>query len=494
MGAISLAMSRSGDYVLPHLGSEPFVEKPPLFFATAALFHAHLSPFLGDLPAIRLSCAFWALGTLISVFLLGRLLLGPEEGLLATAILGTMVGFLDNAHWLRVDAALVFFVCAAICSYAHFFMRSFLACATLGGVLTAGAFLSKGFIGPAFIAMAFFLLFALDLFSGERKLSKVDLIVHSSLSLLAFSLICGLWMLLFRIRAGGELWDLWFWDENVGRFTGQSSHTHHERPPYYYLPVFLYYSLPWSLLSLEALCSAIGEFKGRGFDKRGSFILLFFLFGFLLLSIASTKRPIYFALLLPSIALLIARLFQRELSWRSVFFMRFWLFLSPLAMLGLALYFGSIVALCCLCASVALLRLSFRGREHLASVVVYVSLSLYLASACVLFPAIDEKKSMASGVADFLSEVDKKGARRGVVAWNPSETTLGALYFYSGWKVASFSDGEFLESFFSGESPYWGLLVSSRRLRPDFFERAELLYEAALTERRKLYLFGPRDK
>jgi 4-amino-4-deoxy-L-arabinose transferase-like glycosyltransferase len=68
----------------------------------------------GRVAAIRFSTAFWGLGILLMTYLLIRRVLGYGFALPGTALLATMMGFVENTHWIRVDVALAFFVAASI--------------------------------------------------------------------------------------------------------------------------------------------------------------------------------------------------------------------------------------------------------------------------------------------------------------------------------------------------------------------------------------------
>ena len=53
-----LNMVESGDWVVPTLGSDPFLEKPPLFYLTATLFTKMMSPPLAPHAAARMASLF----------------------------------------------------------------------------------------------------------------------------------------------------------------------------------------------------------------------------------------------------------------------------------------------------------------------------------------------------------------------------------------------------------------------------------------------------
>jgi len=146
VAAVSLEMSRSGNLVVPHLGGKSFIEKRPLYFAIAAAFMRIMAYIVGNTGAIRLTSALWGLGSLFMTFLLAKRLGGHTLAVLSTAILATMVGFVENMHWIRVDAALVFFVAAAVWSFAQVYFSGRRWFCLLAGLFTAGAFLSKGLI------------------------------------------------------------------------------------------------------------------------------------------------------------------------------------------------------------------------------------------------------------------------------------------------------------------------------------------------------------
>src|SRR5712692_2135533 len=49
----------TGDFVIPQLGGEPFMEKPPLYFVTAAISARLFSPWLALHDAGRLATGFY---------------------------------------------------------------------------------------------------------------------------------------------------------------------------------------------------------------------------------------------------------------------------------------------------------------------------------------------------------------------------------------------------------------------------------------------------
>ena len=58
-------MVQTGDWIVPHLAGEPFMEKPPLFFFTSAMFVRLLGGALSPHDAARLATALYVGLTLL---------------------------------------------------------------------------------------------------------------------------------------------------------------------------------------------------------------------------------------------------------------------------------------------------------------------------------------------------------------------------------------------------------------------------------------------
>src|SRR5438132_1415126 len=92
---------QTGDWVVPTLGGEPFMEKPPLFFVTAALFAKAFGGLLPPHDAARLASGFYAALTLWFTWLAaGRRIAAP-------LLLAGCLGYVVHAHQLITDNALM---------------------------------------------------------------------------------------------------------------------------------------------------------------------------------------------------------------------------------------------------------------------------------------------------------------------------------------------------------------------------------------------------
>jgi hypothetical protein len=99
-------MMQSGDWVVPSLTGEPFLEKPPLFFLTAAGFGRLFSPPLELYDASRLAAAFYMFLALLFFALAARELYGTEYTAIAVILLLGCVHLQVTGHKLITDVSL----------------------------------------------------------------------------------------------------------------------------------------------------------------------------------------------------------------------------------------------------------------------------------------------------------------------------------------------------------------------------------------------------
>src|SRR5205085_3012693 len=108
--AVGSNMLRTGDFVVPRLNSQPFVEKPPLYWwvqiPAYRIFGVH------DWVA-RIPSSLFMILTLGMAHAAGKRLEGARLALTALVVLGTMFQFNEDMQRAIVDPALVFFVFSA---------------------------------------------------------------------------------------------------------------------------------------------------------------------------------------------------------------------------------------------------------------------------------------------------------------------------------------------------------------------------------------------
>jgi 4-amino-4-deoxy-L-arabinose transferase-like glycosyltransferase len=98
---------KSGDWVVPTLAGEPFMEKPPLYYLSAAAFARIFSPWMQLHDAARLATAFYMMLTLLFAGLTARKLLGKERSDITMLILLGCTGLQITAHKLITDVSLL---------------------------------------------------------------------------------------------------------------------------------------------------------------------------------------------------------------------------------------------------------------------------------------------------------------------------------------------------------------------------------------------------
>ena len=229
---------QSGDWLVPTLAGEPYVDKPPLFYITAALFAKLFSPVLALHDGARLTSGFYMGITLFFVGRTGRELFGKGRGWPAAIILIGCLGMLVRAHQLIADLALLTGCAMMLYGFALSLRRALPAAILLGTGMGIG-FMAKGFISPIlFLLIGSALLF----FRAWRMRS-----FFNSLSLaLLFSLP---WLMLWPwllYQHSPALFQEWAWTLNLSPWLAYVRNMHAAEPFYYLtlLPWFAWPALP----------------------------------------------------------------------------------------------------------------------------------------------------------------------------------------------------------------------------------------------------------
>jgi 4-amino-4-deoxy-L-arabinose transferase-like glycosyltransferase len=115
---IGREMALTGNWVVPTLNQKPFLEQPPLYYATLAVTFNILG--VSDRVA-RVPSALFTMGGAVALFFLGAMLLGPRGGFLSAFIMATSFEYFQIGHWVLVDSALTCFVICAM----TFFMAGY---------------------------------------------------------------------------------------------------------------------------------------------------------------------------------------------------------------------------------------------------------------------------------------------------------------------------------------------------------------------------------
>jgi 4-amino-4-deoxy-L-arabinose transferase-like glycosyltransferase len=304
-------MRDSGDWIVPRLNGEPFLEKPPLYWWTLA---ASLSLLGISDAAARAPSALFSVLTLMVAWTAGRRLGGPRQGLLALVVLGTTMLFVQNATRVTVDPALMFFV-----ALAHL---GFLLLAGLTGPGSPGEARWARLLARSIIVLALSLAFlckgivALGLGAGPPVLYLLatrrarfvrELLLLAALGIPVFALLVAPWAVALQRAAGWAGLRECLVNNTVSRFvqTDLSRRYGHTEPFWFYLAIAPPWLMPWTL-ALPAMLRS-GVFRRDTPGSEGHRLLLATAgIGLLMLSIPSSKREVYLLPLLPAFAVCVA--------------------------------------------------------------------------------------------------------------------------------------------------------------------------------------------
>lgn len=206
----------TGDHLVPTLAGEPFMQKPPLFFSTAAVFVKAFGSVLGFGNAARLANVFFLVVTLISLGLAGRIILGKGRGWLAPVLFMGTIGQVHITHMLITDVSLVCGFAIALHGLL-LWQNKPLRAGIITGTGLGVAFMSKGLIGPGLLGLAMLLLPVC--FRQWRSKNYFICFGIAFVASLPWALI---WPVLLYQRSP-ELFGAWFLENNLSRFIGHNA-------------------------------------------------------------------------------------------------------------------------------------------------------------------------------------------------------------------------------------------------------------------------------
>jgi 4-amino-4-deoxy-L-arabinose transferase-like glycosyltransferase len=222
----------SGNWLIPTLAGEPYMDKPPLYYWTAALFAKLFSSLLPLHDGARLASGFYVALALLFVGLSGRKLYGENRGWAAALILIGCVGMMVRAHQMITDLALLAGCAMMLFGFTYSQERPLRAGLLIGTGMGVG-FMSKGFIAP----VLFFLIAASLplLFARWRNLhyyTSIAIAIPFSLPWLT------IWPLQLYLQSPLLFAD-WAWSHNIGNWLDYATHGP-SKDSFYYLK-----NLPW---------------------------------------------------------------------------------------------------------------------------------------------------------------------------------------------------------------------------------------------------------
>lgn len=292
-------MAQSGDLVVPMLGGEPFLQKPPVFFVTATAFVKLLSPTVPAHVAARGAALLFNALTLVFIGLAARELHGNGRGWPAAVLFMACIGPLHMLHFVLTDVAMVTGIALGLYGMSVGLRRSWaggLLCGTGAGM----AFMAKGLIGPGLLGMTVLLLPVVD--KAWRNKSWFTFTFGCVVASLPWVIV---WPLAVWLRSPA-LFKEWIIDNNFGRFIHVEGHDVHGPKAVrgYMLGVIPWYAFPASAFAVWTLWR-----EGREGFKSAAFRLpvILLLVGLFIFTASRDGRELYAMPLVVPVAVIGAR-------------------------------------------------------------------------------------------------------------------------------------------------------------------------------------------
>jgi len=290
---IPAEMLQRGDWVVPTLQSEPYLDKPPLMYWLVMLAYSVLGVADG---VARLVPALALHGTILVVYFLGRRTLGERAAFFGAMLLALAPGFPLIGRLLLLDGLLAFFTTLGL-------FAAFEAVRTerfgWGWWLLAAAACALGALTKGPIALVLVL--------GPVVLHRL-LVDSARVSWPAWGVFLGVvaavnlpWYVAMHFRVP-EFLPQFIWDHHLQRYFGSFAH---EEGVFYYVPIVLLGLLPGTLLLVPFVRWLLSgdEATARQRTTEFGFCLLAGGFCVALFSLSSCKLPTYVMPALPPLAL-----------------------------------------------------------------------------------------------------------------------------------------------------------------------------------------------
>jgi 4-amino-4-deoxy-L-arabinose transferase-like glycosyltransferase len=310
---IAREMLARHDWIVPTLNGKVWLEKPVLLYWKMMNSYALLGVY--DWVA-RIPAAAHAMALVVAMFFFMRRFRYTSEldaAMIATSSAG-MIGFGRGASTDMLLTA--HFGFAMMCWWSWHQTGRKLWLLLFYGFLGFGA-LAKGPVAPALAILV------VGIYAACRRDGKTFL---RSLSLPGFALFFAIalpWYLAVQHRVP-QFFRVFFLEHNIERF-GTNLYQH-SQPFWYYIPVFLLATLPWTVFTIPALMDAGRTLRARFRNRTGpsteaiaedgltSFLFVWVLIPIILFSISRSKLPGYILPSIPAAALLTAEYLHRAES------------------------------------------------------------------------------------------------------------------------------------------------------------------------------------
>jgi len=297
---VAREMLDRSDWVTPTLMGKTWLEKPVLYYWQAMVSFRlagvsdHAARLPGGMDAALLIAAVY--------FFLRKFRPGSElDGALITASCAGVIGF---AHAAATDMPLAACFGIGLLAWYAWYESGRKSWLAAGYIFLALGTLAKGPVAPALSAVIIFLFAAVkrDWRAIWRTLWIPGIALYLAVMLP--------WYIAVQLR-NPEFFRVFILEHNLGRFSQDLYH--HRQPFWFYLPVFLLATMPWTIVLLAAVVERVRLLWSEGKDAFSSpedswplFLLVWMLVPILFFSASQSKLPGYILPAVPAAALLVA--------------------------------------------------------------------------------------------------------------------------------------------------------------------------------------------
>ena len=435
--------------VTPTLGGHPWFEKPALLYW---MMVASFAAFGVSEWAARLGPAISGLLTIAAVYWIGRRVELKSQAndsklaiycALVAASSGGLIVFSRGASFdivvtMTLTIALGFFLAAEIDTdnkHRRWLLSGFY-------FFVGMSLLAKGLVGiviPFGVVATYYLM--------RRKWPRRELASSVIWGPPLALVVAGVWYAPVIARNGWPFIDQFFIQHHFARYV--SNKYRHPQPVYFYLPIVLVLSLPWTPFLIDSLARA-RRWKWRSDhaeDKFRVFALAWFVLPIVFFSLSKSKLPAYVLPSLPAAALLAGEQLEKFVrgTAKGSWAMRAVAVMLLTFAVGLVVYAersGNVSLRCALFVAApltlaGLVAVAWRRKRRLTAVLIV--LSVFFATQLALFCAAD-KIARRESIRDLIHLADARGyGTAPIFALHRIERTAE---FYAAGRVAYGSDGE----------------------------------------------------
>jgi dolichol-phosphate mannosyltransferase len=298
---ISREMVVSGDWVVPTLHNQPYLDKPPLMYW---LVGGALKLFGTQVWVARLIPALATFLTIFVTFAFGRRIIGTRAAFLGAFALALMGGVVFCGRALLLDSVLTLFVVLALFTGYE---------AGRGPRLSWNWWLASGFfcaLGILVKGPIAFILVAPPVFACgclDRRRARPGL-RHWAAYLAILTAMVAPWFVAVLFRCPQFAY-YFLVEHHLFRFFGSDFHSN---PVWYYIPVLFFGCMPWSLL-LVPMAGFLFERRAEARSLRTEgmgYLLLWALWCLFFFSLSRGKLPPYILPAIPALALLVGKILE----------------------------------------------------------------------------------------------------------------------------------------------------------------------------------------